>query len=99
MEMVPEHTSHYRFKISHARHSEFGGATVSVWNIIHMSRLTTPIAVQGLMTTEHFPQPLQASLDDTEGATGEKVSFEICFGQDHMGIVTLRKHPGTTLRV
>lgn len=97
--MVPEHTGHYRFKISCARHSEFGGATTSVWNVIHMSRLTTPLVVQGLMTKEHYPQPLQASLDDTKGATGEKVTFEICFGQDHMGLVTLRKHPGTTLRV
>jgi hypothetical protein len=99
MELVPEHTSHYRFKISQARHSSFGGATTSVWNIIHLSRVTTPIAVQELMTREHYPQPLQASLDDTEGSTGERVSFEACFGQDHIGTVTLRKHPGTTLRV
>lgn len=83
MEMVPEHTSHYRFKISRALHLEFGGATVSVWNIIHMSRLTTPIAVQGLMTKEHYPQPLQASLDNTEEATGEKVFWTRSYGYSH----------------
>jgi hypothetical protein len=99
MELVPQHTGHYRFKVSRARHSDFGGATTTIWNVIHLSRLTTPITAHGLMTKEHYPQPLQASLDDTEGATGEKVSFDACFGQDYLGTVTLRKHPGTVLRV
>lgn len=99
MELVPQHTGRYRFKVSRARHSDFGGATTTIWNVIHLSRLTTPITAHGLMTKEHYPQPLQASLDDTEGATGEKVSFDACFGQDYLGTVTLRKHPGTVLRV
>jgi hypothetical protein len=41
------------------------------------------------MTKEHYPQPLQFSLDDTEGATQERVSFEPCVGQDYVGKVKL----------
>jgi hypothetical protein len=51
------------------------------------------------MTKEQYPQPLQASLDDTKGASGEKVSFKPCMGQDYVATVTLRKHPDTILRV
>ncbi len=50
------------------------------------------------MTREHYPQPLQVSLDDTVGATQEKYLFEPCFGKDYMGTVQVWK-TGITLRV
>ena len=43
------------------------------------------------MTKEHYPQPLQSSLDDTEGVAQERISFEPCVGQDYVGMVTLRQ--------
>lgn len=99
MDITPNHSSRYQVKISKARHSEFGGTTVSEWSFIHISRLITPIDVVLLMTKEHYPQPLQSSLDDTQGLPQEKVSFEpAILGQDYIGTVTL-KHTGVQLPV
>lgn len=61
-----------------------------VWSFIHLSRLISPANINSLMTKEHYPQPLQSSWDDTEGAAQERVSFEPCIGQDYVGMVTLR---------
>lgn len=92
MDITPNHSSRYQVKISKARHSEFGGTTVSEWSFIHISRLITPIDVVLLMTKEHYPQPLQSSLDDTQGLPQEKVSFEpAILGQDYIGTVTLKR--------
>jgi hypothetical protein len=98
MQVTPSHSSRYQVKISKARHSQFGGATVLAWSLIHLSRFNTPINVTSLMTKEHYPQPLQASLDDTLGLSQEKFSFEPCSGQDYIGMVTLRR-TGTKLPV
>ena len=96
LDLVPEHDkARYKFKVSRARHSQFGGATVSVWNVIHLSRRLEPITTSALMTEEHYPQPLQASLDDTEGASGEKVTLEYCSGCDYIGTVTRHSRPCT----
>ena len=96
--MVPDHSSFYRACISKARHSQFGGATTSVWSIIHLSRMMPPVSISTLMTREHYPQPLQASLDDTVGATQESHLFEPCFGKDHIGTVRVWK-TGIVLKV
>lgn len=97
--MVPPHSGRYRLKISKARHAQFGGATRSSWVLIHLSRRDPPIAVSSLMTEEHYPQTLQASLDDTEGAAGDRASFETSFGQDYLAVVRLKHHPETELRL
>jgi hypothetical protein len=96
LDLVPEHDkARYKFKVSRARHSQFGGATVSVWNLIHLSRRGIPITTTALMTEEHYPQPLQASLDDTEGPTGENVTLDYCSGCDYIGTIVRHKHPAT----
>jgi hypothetical protein len=52
-DLVPEHdTARCKFKVSRARHSQFGGATVSVWNVIHLSRQLEPITTSALMTSD-----------------------------------------------
>jgi hypothetical protein len=98
MQVVPNHSALYSLKISKGRHSEFGGATTSVWNFIHLSRLARPFALSELMTSEHYTHTLQALLDDTLGLLQVKYCFESCFGQDYIGLVTL-KATGTQLRV
>jgi hypothetical protein len=60
--------------------------------------MMTPVSISKLMTREHYPQPLQVSLDDTVGATQEKYLFEPCFGQDYIGTAHIRK-TGIVLRV
>lgn len=96
--MIPDHPHFYHMTISKVRHSHLGGATASVWSIIHLSRMMNPVSISKLMTREHYPQPLQASLDDTVGATQEKYLFEPCFGKDYLGTVRVRK-TGIMLRV
>ena len=64
---------------------------MAVWSFIHLSRLSTPVNINALMTEEHYPQSLQFSLDDTEGATRERYSFEPCIGQDYVGTVKLKR--------
>lgn len=90
-EFVPVHGPEYSCCISKARHSEFGGATISVWNIIHLSRTSTSITMTVLLTSEHYPQTLQASLDDTQGVSQDRFHFEPCFGEPYIGNVKLRK--------
>jgi hypothetical protein len=96
--LVPKHSTFYLYKISRARHSEFGGAMTSVWNFIHLARITPPISFNTLMTSEHYRQTLQASLDDTEGQSQDKFHFESCEGKDYIGNVMLLKTK-TELRV
>lgn len=96
LDLVSDHdTARYKFKVSRARHSKFGGATVSVWNVIHLSRQRIPITTKVLMTEEHYPQPLQASLDDTEGPSGENVTLDYCSGCDYIRTIVRHKHPST----
>ena len=64
---VPAHTERYHFKTSKATHSAFGGATESVWNFIHLVKMGSPIVIKTLMTGKHYPQSLQASLDELWG--------------------------------
>lgn len=99
MQLVPEHSGFYYFKTSRVRHSDLGGATTSVWILIHLSRTNNkPITLTELMTREHYFQPLQASLDDTLGGTQERFLFEPCFGENYLGTVTVR-NSGVSMRV
>jgi hypothetical protein len=50
------------------------------------------------MTAEHYPQVLQASLDDTETPSSIRVDFHEEFGKNYCGMVKLRK-TGQELRV
>ena len=91
MQLVPEHSGFYYFKSSKVRHSDFGGATTSIWVIIHLSRTNNkPTSLTELMTGEHYFQPLQASLDDTLWGSQERFLFEPCFGENYLGTVRLR---------
>ena len=75
LEMLPPSDSFYSRKLSKARHSQFGGVSVSEWHAVHYSRVSPCITVSRWMTAEHYLQVLQASLDDTEAPTSVRADF------------------------
>jgi hypothetical protein len=75
LEMLPPSDSFYSRKTSKARHSQFGGVSVSEWHAVHYSRVSPCITVSRWMTAEHYLQVLQASLDDTEAPTSVRADF------------------------